>query len=243
MSRIESVIHHKWPRDISALFSRADVVFADPPYNLGVKYEDDATGDKLPKGDYLQFLTETVLASKRLLTSNGTFWLLCPENWADDVGPMLTALIGPRLHRVIMEEGFSQYQQKSLTKDYRMLFCHTLPGAEPYFDGDSIREKSVRQEMGDSRADPRGRVPGCVWKIRRLQGTAKDRVSWHPAQLAPELLERIIKGWCPLGGHVVDLVGGSGNMIKAARKSGVSVTLFESSQTYVQKIREEYGCQ
>ena len=97
--------------------------------------------------------------------------------------------------------------------------------------------------MKDKRADPRGRVPGQVWDVRRLQGTSKDRVDWHPAQLPPELLARIVLGWSNHGDLVVDGFAGSGNMGAVCKAFGRQFALIEQSPLYCEKIRERLGLQ
>lgn len=224
----------------------ATIVFCDPPYNIGVRYSDDPTGDDVPDSVYYQWASTVIEVLAKSLRPGGTFWWLCPEAHGDVIGPILTRLVGPRLYRVIWRESFAQYQQHRLTQDYRFLFCHTKPTTSdshrpPVFNPDDIREPSVRQEMGDKRADPRGRVPGQVWDIRRLQGTAKDRVDWHPAQLPPELLKRILLGWSLPGDLVVDGFAGSGTMGVACRDYNRRCILIDQSPVYRERMRERLG--
>lgn len=233
------VIHHCWPDDCPAsLIGKADLVFADPPYNYRVTYEDDATGDNLPSSEYKALMSRTMRECHRMLRPGGQLWWLCP---AED-GVWVSGLLAGKLlfgRPVIFYERFSQYQTRQMTKDYRLLFPAVKPGTGCVtFDGDAIREPSVRQLMGDKRADPRGRVPGHVWTVRRLQGTSKDRVPWHPAQLAPEPLERIVLGFTRPGDLVVDAFAGSGNMGLACIKHGRSYVGLEASNTYCELIRE-----
>jgi DNA modification methylase len=234
-----TIFQHSWPDACPpGLVRQAAIVFADPPYNQGVKYEDDPTGDSLPTYDYQIMMAAWIFEISKMLRPGGTFWLMVPDRHADFVGIKMDMLVGPRVHRVIFEESFAQYQQKKLTEDFRHIFCHQVPGGPVTFNPDDIRIPSRRQEMGDPRADPRGRVPGCIWKMRRLQGTAKDRVSWHPTQLAPELLERIIRGWSHPGDTVVDAFAGSGVMAQVALSLGRNFVGFDRSPTYVRKISD-----
>ena len=240
------------PRDF------ARIVFADPPYNIGVKYDADKTGDWLPEDDYFALCERWIKNLAELCVPGGTFWWLCPPSHVDRIGPLLTKHVGYRRYLIIKRESFAQYQQASLTEDYRLLFCHVKTvGVSPdafkarsveqwgrdqvVFNPDAIREKSVRQEMGNKRADPRGRVPGQVWDIRRLQGTAKHRVDWHPAQLPPELLERIVLGWSNPGDMVVDGFAGSGSLGEVCKSHGRHFTGYEQSEKYVRKAKERLG--
>lgn len=223
-----------------AVAAPADLVFCDPLYNIGVKYDDDDTGDKLTLEEYQRLCANAMWKLKYIARPGATFWWMTDERHADWTGQMLSDYIGPRLYRIVWEESFSQYQgDRALTKDYRFIFVHQIPEGPLTWNPHDIRVPSVRQQMGDKRANPKGRVPGCVWKFRRLQGTSRARVSWHKAQLPPELLTRIVRGWTNPGDTVVDGFGGSGSMGRVCRTLGRHSVLIDKSPTYVQKMREE----
>jgi adenine-specific DNA-methyltransferase len=223
---------------IEAGLPKASLIFCDPPYNIGVKYADDHTKDRLDPLQYQTWCKLVMVTLDSHLRPGGTLWWLCPPAHADWVGSLLTKMIGPRLYMIVKTETFAQYQQKTLTEDYRLLYCHQKPGGELTFNPDSIRVQSERQKMGDKRADPRGRVPGQIWTVRRLQGTSVDRVDWHPCQLAPELLSRIVLGWSNPGEVVMDAFAGSGNMGEVCRATGRDFIGVDKSPTYCQRIRE-----
>lgn len=231
-------------------FRFADLVFADPPYNLGIGYADDETRDRLPDDKYRSLCLHAMSQLEATARPGATFWWMTDERHADWTGQMLTEHVGPRLYRIVWEESFSQYQgDRALTKDYRFIFVHVVRSAVDNADDwgkdlvtwnpNDIRVPSVRQQMGDKRANPNGRVPGCVWKFRRLQGTSRARVDWHKAQLPPELLTRIVRGWTNPGDTVVDGFGGSGSMGRVCRTLGRHSVLIDKSPTYVRKMREE----
>jgi site-specific DNA-methyltransferase (adenine-specific) len=236
-----SLFRHVWGKgDVwpEALRGKARIVIVDPPYNQGVKYADDPTEDSLTEIEYLGWASRAVCEISDLLMPGGTIWWVCPERFANAVSIRLSTFCGPRLYRIVWEETFAQYQQKTLTEDYRFIFCHYhyRLGYPVVFNPDAIRVPSKRQEMGDKRADPRGRVPGRVWRFRRLQGTSKDRVDWHPTQLPPELLSRIVRGWSNPGDLVVDAFAGSGNTGLICQKEGREFVGFDRSPTYCQKM-------
>jgi adenine-specific DNA-methyltransferase len=246
------IIQHEWTGDCRLrnfkieyhIDHPVDLVFSDPPYNIGVKYADDPHGDRLSEDDYFNWVDHVVFQLKNMIRSGGTLWWLCPAEHGNRIWSILTKyswlLYGKP---IIWYERFSQYQQRRLTSDYRLLFPLKIGSEEPIFNADAIREPSIRQEMGDSRADPRGRVPGHVWQVRRLQGTATARIDWHPAQLAPEGLERIVQGWTRPGETVLDAFAGSGSMGLACRKLGRNFVGVERSTEYCRRMRERLACE
>lgn len=285
---------YMWPNEaITPLGKKADLIFADPPYNIGVQYADDVTKDKMSAEEYRDFTMICISAAISVARPGATLWWMVPEEHADWVGEMLTAMVGPRLYRIVWEETFSQYQgNRALTKDYRFIFVHrvTTGEGEVTWNPDEIRIPSARQLIyRDKRANGKGRVPGTtwkftdqstpeemaaevlrsleggvlpheqksiiadalrhaarmpqvpgdVWRFRRLQGTSTDRVDWHPAQLPPELLVRIVKGWTNPGDLVFDAFAGSGSLAKVCRSLGRSFVGVDQSPTYVDKLVEE----
>lgn len=250
------IIKHKWPLPLESV-GPVDLIFADPPYDIGVDYDGDETKDKRGEAAYLKFCWTTSRQLMEMLKPGGTLWWLCD---AKDTMTLTCIAQGTLLYGapIIWHERFSQYQQKRLTRDYRLLFPIVKPGADPTFNPDDIRIESERQKMGDKRADPRGRVPGhvwefdvpmnlandayelvdSVWRVRRLQGTSNDRVKWHPAQLPPEPLERIVKGWTNKRDIVLDAFAGSGNMGLACQKLSRDCVLVDQSEKYCQGMDE-----
>jgi len=216
-----------------------DLVFADPPYNYGVKYADDQTKDKLPEADYQYLVESTLFKLSKMVKPGGSVWWLCPSEHGEWVWPLITKYGRLMYDRpIIWYERFSQYSQTRLTGDYRLLFP-MLIGDEPrVFNGDDIREQSVRQQMGDPRANPNGRVPGHVWTVSRLQGNAKARVDWHNAQIGPAPLERIVQGWTNEGDTVLDAFCGSASLGVVCKALGRNFVGIDGSPTYCKLARQ-----
>jgi hypothetical protein len=239
------LVQHKYDSETKTLPgvkpASLKLIFVDPPYNIGVRYADDRTRDRLPLAQYVVWCTEVMQILSHYLAPGGTLWWLCPASHMDWVPKWLTLYVGPMLYRIVKQETFAQYQQTTLTEDFRMLFCVQKPGGDLTFNPDAIRIPSARQEIyGDKRADPRGRVPGQVWTIRRLQGTASERVDWHKAQLPPELLDRIVQGWSNEGDLCMDAFAGSGSMGLVCGRRKRPFIGVDGSPTYIGKMKERF---
>jgi site-specific DNA-methyltransferase (adenine-specific) len=269
----------------------ADLTFADPPYNQGVKYNADPTKDRMSPDDYKAFTRRSIRLLANSTRIGGTLWWMTTEEHADWTGEMLSMLVGPRLARIVWHEAFAQYQgNKGLTKDFRFIFVHEVGERKnPIWNPDAIRVPSARQMVyKDKRANSKGRVPGTtwtfdemttdqiverlaqeidkpenadrrwhlmnaavkaaarqlsvpdeVWMFRRLQGTSHDHVDWHPCQLPPELLERIVQGWSNPGSVVLDGFAGSGSLAKVCKRLGRAFVGVDRSATYNDEMFKE----
>src|SRR5208337_450933 len=104
---------------------------------------------------------------------------------------------------------------------------------------DAIRVPSWRQENGDKRADPRGRVPGDVFDFTRVTGNSKQRRPWHPTQLNEGLVERCLKFTTPPGGIVVDPFAGTGTTLRVCKRLGFNSVNVEIDKDYCANIAKE----
>lgn len=241
------IIHHRWtarsrPDEGSPLIKYiehpVDLVFADPPYNYKVAYDGDPTKDDMAPLVYEQWVEYVIFQLKSMIRDGGMLFWLCPSEQGKMMWNILSRY-GTLLYGcpVVWHERFSQYQPSRLTKDYRLLFPVVIGTGPITFNPNEIREESERQRLGDKRADPRGRVPGHVWLARRLQGTARDRVDWHPAQLPPEPLERIVLGWTNPGDTVMDAFAGSGSLGMVCKRHERRFIGIDGSEKYCEEMR------
>ena len=230
------IAYHDWRSTSSPLSLPYDLIIADPPYNIGIKYKDDPTGDALDPASYFSMVENAMTYAHRNLVAGGTLAWICPSHHGPAVWALLLKL-GFHLVNdcpVIWHERFAQYQgnRGRLTPDYRLIFLAKVPGI-PLDFLDNIREPSVRQQMGDKRADPRGRIPGMVWTIRRLQGTSTSRSGIGPTELPPELLDRLILGFSRPGSRIGDLFAGTGSAWLAAIRNSRLFYGFDRSLSYI----------
>lgn len=216
-----------------------DTIFADPPDNVGATYHADYTEDNLPKSIYLYAIDGFL---RRALEVAGTIWLSYNAKWIFDVGKIVTAILEDQPHiqarQCVQTFTFGQHNQHDLCNGYRPLLRLRHPDA--YLYPDRVRVKSWRQENGDKRADPRGRVPSDVFDFPRVTGNSKQRRSWHPTQLNELLVERCLRLTTPSGGSVLDPYAGTGTTLRVCRKLGFSCWLIERSGDYCARIADEH---
>jgi len=211
-------------------------VFVDPPYNIGVDYGSGRQADLLPAETYLASIESIIRESVRRLTSTGSVWFLCPEQWADPVGTILTRFL-PRRNRIIWRETFGQYHERRFPSGHRHLFWHVKDPVQSPFNTDGIRVPSRRMQSRDKRAAG-PRVPDDVWEIPRLVGNARERLGDHPCQLPEELLRRVILASTNPGDVVLDPMAGTGTTLRVAQRLDRCFVGIEQQAKYVELIRD-----
>jgi DNA methylase len=187
----------------------ADCIILDPPDNLGLKY--DGYVDKRP--DYYTWLNWIISLAMRKAP---IVWVSYYHKHDIEIKRRLPSPGEARTF--IWTYTFGQNRDSDCGNGYRPILRLSRPGFK--FDTESIKVPSWREENGDKRAAPGGRVPLDVWDFPRVGGNVPERRSWHPTQHPEALYIRILKmSGCLKPGpwKVVDLFAGTGTVFRAAR--------------------------
>lgn len=218
------------------------LVFADPPYNIGVDYGHGKKADRLPPAEYLDWCRRWIGEAARLLTPDGSMWVLINSEWADYFGMMLRE---SGLHRrawIIWYESFGTNCRKTFNRTSRHLFYMVKDPKRFVFNPDAVSRPSDRQAIyGDKRADPGGKVWDDVWGINppipRVCGTFKERIPDFPTQLPLKLLRPIVGCASDPGDLVLDPFSGSGTTAHAAAEMGRHFIGIEKSPEFTRRSR------
>jgi site-specific DNA-methyltransferase (adenine-specific) len=231
-----------------------DLVFADPPFNIGYDY--DVYDDRKKAEDYLAWSRRWGEQAARVLKPNGTFWLAIGDDFAADLKLLFQKDMGFACRSwIIWYYTFGVNCTKKFSRSHTHLF-HFVGNAKNYtFNTAAIRVPSARQLVyADSRAHPDGRLPDDTWILRpqdvpegfsadqdtwyfsRVCGTFKERAGWHGCQMPERLLARIISVSSNPGDLVLDPFAGSGTTLVVAKKLGRRWLGCELSDNYVAKI-------
>jgi site-specific DNA-methyltransferase (adenine-specific) len=232
-----------------------DLVFADPPFNIGYTY--DVYEDRLKAEEYLDWSRQWGTAVVRALKPDGTFWLAIGDDFAAELKIMFQQLGLSCRSWVIWYYTFGVNCKRKFSRSHTHLFHFVKDPREFTFNTEDIRVPSARQLVyADNRADSRGRLPDDTWILRpqdapesftpeedvwyvpRVCGTFKERAGWHGCQMPEKILERIIKACSNPGETVMDPFGGSGSTLITAKKLGRRFVGFELSEEYARRINE-----
>lgn len=214
----------------------ADLIFADPPFNIGYKY--DLYEDRRKYDEYHAWTRQWMTACKRVLKPTGSFWVAIGDDYAAEV-----RLIGRELglclrNWIIWHYTFGQNTQRKFARSHTHLFYWTAQGKNFSFNDDAVRIPSARQTTyADRRANPKGKLPDDVWSFSRVCGTFHERALWHPCQMPEKVLERIVLACSNVGDLVLDPFSGSGTTCVVAARLGRHYLGIELSQDYARRSR------
>lgn len=238
-----------------------DLAFADPPFNIGFKY--DEYQDDHSDEDYLAWCSDWMTELHRVLKPSGSFWLAIGDEFAADLRVEAHRAIGftPR-NWIVWYYTFGQNCTRKFNRSHVHVFHfvkdeeqHTFNAQDPL-----VRVPSARALVyGDKRANPTGRLPDDTWILRpqdlrddaaafqpmddtwffsRVAGTFKERQGFHGCQMPEQLLGRIVRISSNPGDLVLDPFSGSGTTLAVAKKLGRDWLGFDLSSDYVTYANE-----
>ena len=219
----------------------ADIIFADPPFNIGYKY--DKYYDKVKKNNYIAWTKEWMSVCKQVLKPHGSFYIAIGDDYAANVKIIADELGLIMRNWIIWHYTFGQQMKNKFARSHTHIFYFVRDNRNFTFNDHSARVISDRQKKyQDKRANPDGKLPDDVWdEYPRVCGTFKERLDF-PCQMPESLLARIIRVSSDEGDWILDLFNGSGTTAVVAHKLHRIYTGIDISKDYVKdsekRIRE-----
>ena len=231
-----------------------DLAFADPPFNIGYKY--DVYDDRREHEHYLDWSRQWITAVHRVLKPSGSFWLAIGDEYAAELKLMSQEIGFHTRSWVVWYYTFGVNCVNKFTRSHAHLFYFVKSKDSFTFRGDAPENRipSARQLVyNDSRANPKGRLPDDTWILRpqdmadcfqaeedtwyfpRVAGTFKERAGFHGCQMPEQLLGRIIRSCSNEGDLVLDPFSGSATTLVTAKKLGRDFIGFELSPDYAER--------
>ena len=227
-----------------------DLVFADPPFNIGYKY--DVYKDRQAPQEYLDWSRQWIEGVHRVLKPTGTFWLAIGDDYAAEL-KLLSQQTGFYCRSwVIWYYTFGVNCKYKFSRSHTHIFHFVKDAKNCTFNGAAIAVPSARQTVyADTRAAKDGRLPDDTWILRpqdltdglnpdedtwyfpRVAGTFKEREGFHGCQMPEQLLGRIIKVSSNPGELVLDPFSGSATTTAVAKKLGRKFLAFDISDEYI----------
>jgi site-specific DNA-methyltransferase (adenine-specific) len=243
-----------------------DLVFADPPFNIGYKY--DVYEDKMAAEDYLAWSNDWMTAAHRALKPDGTFWLAIGDDFAAEL-KIEARKIGFHCRSwVIWYYTFGVNCKNKFTRSHTHLF-HFVKDPENFtFRTEDLENRIPSARMttyNDKRAKGNGRLPDDTWIIPpqveqtfalrpqdlqqcfsfeedtwyfpRVAGTFKERAGFHGCQMPEQLLGRIVRTCSHEDDIVMDPFSGSASTLVVSKKLNRKFVGFELSKDYAKAGR------
>lgn len=223
------------------------IVFADPPFNLGKKY--NSTKDNLTRDKYISWTRDWIRECVRILKPDGSIFVHNIPKWLVICSPMLeedsffkhwiswdapTAPMGKSLQPA--HYGILYYSKELKTKYYEIRHPHKRCRKRKCL--------SLLKDYGGKKDSlhPFGPLVSDVWTdIHRVKHN-KYRDP-HPCQLPIHLLERIILMSTEEGDIVFDPFMGTGTTAVASKRLGRNFYGSEVDKEYataaINKVRQE----
>lgn len=234
----------------------ADVVIADPPYNIGKDFGNSS--DRQPMDKYLSWCDEWIREALRVLKPSGTLYIY---GFSETLAYIRTRIDLPHVRWLVWHytnktvPGLNHWQ-----RSHESILCCSK-ATKPTFYRDAVREPYtdtfLKNAAGKTRkptqgrfsngqdettynANPLGALPRDVIKIPALAGGAgrKEGVN-HPTQKPVELSKKLIQAVAdPTAAKVVVPFAGSGSECVAAKELGADFVGFEINPEYVKLCHE-----
>lgn len=209
------------------------LVFADPPYNIGIDYGKGVKADLLPEKQFLDWCETWIIKCAEKLTKDGSFWLMIGDEYADHFGLLLRQAGLHRRAWIKWYETFGVNNPNNFNRCSRHIFYCVKDAKRFVFNTDAVNRLSDRAaKYNDKRADPGGKIWDDVWTIPRLVGNAKERIPDFPTQLPLELVNAIVGCASDPGDTVLDPFTGSATTGVAAITQGRRFIGIEQSKKF-----------
>lgn len=214
-----------------------DMVFADPPYNIGVNYGDTS----LDRHEaYFDWCSEWFKAVERILRPGGAFYVMHYPEYCAYWLPRLRA-IRLTFQRWITWHYHSNVGQSpnNWTRSHRaILYCvkgHTPKTFNGLADPQPYQNPTDKRIQENLKRRP-GVVPYDVWEYNLVKNVSQQKEP-TPNQLPEALLRRIILTSSNEGDLVVDPFVGSGTTIVVAKQEKRQYIGFDINADYIEVAR------
>ncbi len=216
-----------------------DLIFADPPFNWDVPY--DQWHDGMPRAEYERFTFDWLDGCIEALAPHGSLWVNIPDDSAAEVVVHLKRRGLFMINWCVWHFRFGQNRDSSFIMSKVHALYFTKDPDDRIWNPNAILEPSDRASIyGDPRTQAKEnnkgmRLPMDVWYGKywgRIQGNNKERRHQHHNQIPEAYLERIILACSNEGDLVLDPFLGSGTtstVAKAYNRRSIGIEYSEVS--------------
>lgn len=218
---------------------QAQLVYCDPPTNRGAN--EGAAKDQLNDIQYFQFAEDWLHNTVFRMALPGWLVIYCCFNIRHVYETIIrTQFSQLKFHQeIIWHYNFGKYDRKKFVPSHDNILIYRYGKAPFYWEPVAIQ--SQRQQVGDPRADSRGRTPGSVWAVPRVPGNSSERSYVIGSQRSCQplkLVTRIILAFTTTGDTVYDPFMGTGTVAAVCRYHKRQYYGLDICPTYVSEARD-----
>ncbi|WP_302542671.1 adenine-specific DNA-methyltransferase [uncultured Clostridium sp.] len=218
-----------------------DLIFIDPPYNLGKKYANNIDDSWKSESEYINWVYSWLDIALKKLSKNGSLYIM---NSVQNM-PYIDIYLRDKLHilsRIVWSYDSAGVQAKRFYGCLYEPILFAVKSKYKYtFNSDDIlveAKTGAKRNLIDYRKDPpkkynSKKVPGNVWNFPRVRYKMPEYVE-HPSQKPEILLERIVKASSNEGDRVLDLFAGTFSLGVVCKKLNRNYIGIEKSEQYAE---------
>lgn len=219
-----------------------DTIFADQPYNIGVKYE--TWDDNMPADQFWKFTYDWIDLCITALSPRGSFFLWLPPGIANRAAVHIEDRGLTLINDIVVVQRFGQHKDSGFISGHvRLLYFAKDKNRRTWNPSEilvpSLRATKYKDKRTKETKNPGKRVPFDVWgddepNFGRISGSHsnKERRPLHPNQVPEVVVKRALLATTNPGGLALDPFLGSGTTSTVARALGRRSIGIEISQKY-----------
>ncbi len=215
----------------------ADIIFLDPPFNLGKRYSKNGSHhDKKKESEYIEYMKNVIVRSAIVLKEGGALYLYHLPKWAIRLSPFLESHLTFRHWIAIsMKNGFVRGDHLYPAHYALLYYTKGKPGS---FHRPKIPKpicakckRDLRDYGGYKRYVEEGINLSDIWDD--VSPVRHSRMKTRIANELPLIIpKRVITISGVTGGLFIDPFAGSGTTLLAARLAGMQFVASDSEQEY-----------
>lgn len=219
-----------------------DVIYADPDYNVGIKYRGKSYTKKF--NEYIDWCVRWAKECNRVLKSDGNMFIInYPKQNAylrvQYLDTVFATPNGVREYVWVYKANVGQGPHHFTTAHRSVLHCIKSDKNKFYKEAVAVpyqnpEDKRIKKLI--NRGSP-GRMPYSWFEFNLVKnvGIAK---TFHSCQIPEPLSEMLLKATAKKGDTVLVLFGGSGSELVVCQKMGLNFVSAETDPEYVNMIEE-----
>lgn len=226
--------------------SKVDMIYQDPPYNIGLSYDKGIGGKKNYGGnvddsksdiDFKEFLRKALTNGLSACQSNAHIFTYCDQKyiWLLQI---LYQELGIKNKRVCLwiKNNSVPTPQVAFNKQYEPCVYGTL--GKPYLSDKVLNLSEVlNKEINTGNRTIEDIYDLLdIWLVKRINGTDYQ----HPTEKPPLLHEKALRRCTRPGDSVLDLFAGSGSLMVACEQLKRSAYMVEREPIFVDLIIRRY---